>query len=141
MVRIYLTHCSKEKDSTFKAPGKTATPDELYTDPEIQKFMIRCKETGVCWAILSDLYGVYQSDERYGWYEKHPDTVTQHEEDKIVQQFDRKLSRYDEIWFYIRAESFHRFYARVLKRTVLADGVRIFNDLDSVKQNDVAFEV
>lgn len=133
MVRVYLTHCSAEKDPELKDSGKSATPDALYTDLRIQRFMTKCKEKGVSWGILSDLYGVFEANERQVWYEKHPDTVVQEEEDNIVQDFDRKLSGYDEIWFYIRPESFHPFYARVLKRTVLADKVRTFENPESIE--------
>jgi hypothetical protein len=132
MNRIYLTHCSKEKDLALKTLGRVAAPDVLYTNPGIQQFMVRCKEAGVSWAVLSDLYGVFQADEQYGWYEKHPDTVTQQEEDWIIQEFDRKLASYDEIWFYIRSDTFHPFYARVLKRTRLAERVRTFEDLEAI---------
>ena len=135
MMRVYLTHCSAEKEPTLKESGKTATPDDLYTNSQIQQFMMRCKERGVSWGVLSDLYGVYWSDERHSWYEKHPDTVKQHEEDKIIQDFERKLSHYDEIWFYIRPKSFHPFYARVLERIVLADKIRTFEDLESIGQS------
>jgi hypothetical protein len=116
MGRVYLTHCSAEKDPELKDSGKSATPDALYTNLGIQRFMTKCKEKGVIWGVFSDLYGVFEANERQVWYEKHPDTVVQQEEDNIIQDFDRKLSDYDEIWFYIRPESFHSFYARVLKR-------------------------
>lgn len=135
MVRVYLTHCSAEKDPELKGSGKSATPDDLYTNFGIQRFMTKCKERGVSWGVLSDLYGVFRSDEHQAWYEKHPDTVTQQEEDNVIQDFDRKLSDYDEIWFYIRPESFHPFYARVLKRTMLANKVRTFEDLESIEQS------
>lgn len=132
-MRIYLTHCSKEKDPAFKEPGNTATPDQLYIETGIQQFMTRCKLTGVNWAVLSDLYGVYQADEQYSWYEKHPDTVLPHEEERIIQDFNRKLNGYDEIWFYVRPESFHPFYEKVLKRTVLAKRVQTFEDLELIQ--------
>ncbi len=117
----------------FKELGNTATPDQLYTETGIQQFMSRCKAVGVNWAVLSDLYGVFQSDEQYEWYEKHPDTVLPDEEEIIIQEFDRKLNQYDEILFYIRPESFHPFYARVLKRTMLADRVQTFENLELIK--------
>jgi hypothetical protein len=47
-------------------------------------------------------------------------------------EFDQKLREYDEICFCIRPESFHPFYARVLQRTVLADRVRTFEDLEFI---------
>ncbi|WP_156427182.1 hypothetical protein [Leptolyngbya sp. NIES-2104] len=133
IMRVYLTHCSAEREPLLKDSGKTATPDALYTHPRIQEFMIRCKSMGVSWGVLSDLYDVFGSDQHQAWYEQHPDTVTQYEEDSIIQAFDRALSEYDEIWFYIRPESFHLFYGRVLKRTALADRIRTFEDIELIK--------
>lgn len=132
-MRVYLTHCSAEKDPHLKETGAAVTPDRLYTNPEIQQFMERCKNKNVSWAVLSDLYGVYLSDEYQMWYEKPPDTVSPQEEDIIIQDFDNKLSTYDEICFFARTVSFHPFYERVLKRTALADRVRIFKDINYIE--------
>ncbi|MBD3883359.1 hypothetical protein IFO70_16450 [Phormidium tenue FACHB-886] len=72
-MRVYLTHCSAEKDLSLNESGKIATPDQLYTEHRIQQFMARCKDKNVSWAILSDLYGVYLSSDQHGWYEKYPE--------------------------------------------------------------------
>lgn len=133
-MRIYLTHCCKDKAEHIRETGEAVTPDELYIEPEIQQFIARCKERVVHWAILSDLYGVYLSNERHTWYEKHPDTVTSQEEEIIIQDFNNKLSSYDEIFFFIRPDSFHSFYERVLKKTVVADKVKILQDIEHIKQ-------
>lgn len=131
---VYLTHCSAEKDPALKASRRPVTPDELYTDAQIQQFIMKCKSTGVSWAVLSDLYGVYWSHERREWYEKHPDSVTPQEETRIIQDFDCQLGEYAEIWFYMRPESFHPFYARVLKRSRLANRVQMFRDTELVRK-------
>jgi hypothetical protein len=132
-MHIYLTHCCKDKADYLRETGEAVTPDELYVEPEIQEFMARCKEKAVHWAILSDLYGVYFANEKHRWYEKHPDTVTPQEEEMVIQEFNHKLSPYDEIFFFVRTESFHPFYGRVLKRTVLANQVKIFQDLGCIE--------
>jgi len=131
-MRIYLTHCSAEKDPQLKDTGVLVTPDRLYTHPQIQQFMERCKQNHVPWAILSDRYGIYQAHDRHGWYEKHPDTVTPEEEATIVQAFDRTLNGYDEIYFLVRAQSFHPFYARILQKTRLADRIQCFESIDCI---------
>ncbi|MBD2105200.1 hypothetical protein [Leptolyngbya sp. FACHB-261] len=132
-MRIYLTHCSKEKEPNLKGTDIAVTPDKLYTNPGIQQFMERCKEKGVNWGILSDLYGVYLPDEHHVWYEKHPDTVTPQEEKMVIQDFNDKLSSYDEILFLVRPEAFHSFYGNVLKKTLLADKISMFQNVDSIE--------
>ena|SRR5207249_6837857 len=66
--RIYLTHCAAKKDEALKGTGRRVTPDRLYTATPTQRFMRRCKEHGVRWAIFSDHYGVWFSDEQREWY-------------------------------------------------------------------------
>ena len=132
-MRFYLTHCSKEKEPYLEETGIAVTPDKLYINPDIQQFMERCKEKKVRWGVLSDLYGVYLSDEFHVWYEKHPDTVTQQEEDEIVKDFDSKLVFYNEILFCVRPDSFHPFYERVLKRTLLAPNVKTFQSIERIE--------
>ncbi len=69
-MRIYLTHCSKEKEPSLEGTDIAVMPDRLYTNPAIQRFMQRCREKQVHWGIISDLYGVYLSNECRIWYEK-----------------------------------------------------------------------
>ena len=59
MTQIYITHCSAKKDDRCRETRETVTPDLLYTAKPTQRFMERCKATGVRWAIFSDLYGVW----------------------------------------------------------------------------------
>jgi hypothetical protein len=131
-MRIYLTHCSKEKSLEAKESGIEMTPDQLYTDPGIQQFMESCKTAGVRWAILSDRYGIFMPDERHSYYEKAPASVTAEEEAIILHGFDQRLAGYDEIWFYIRPQTFHPFYERVLSSSSLADRVQRFEDLEQI---------
>jgi len=67
-VRIYLTHCCAEKDPALRGTGEAVTPDKLYTDAPIQRFVAACKRCDVKWAIFSDLYGVWFPDVTHEWY-------------------------------------------------------------------------
>jgi hypothetical protein len=133
-MRVYLTHCSKEKEPNLKGTDIAVTPDKLYTNSGIQQFMERCQEKNVSWAVLSDLYGVYLSSECHIWYEKHPDTVTPQEEEIVIEDFNNKLDSYDEIYFFVRPESFHPFYERILKKTVLADKIKTFENMECIEE-------
>lgn len=132
-MRLYLTHCSKEKDPRLKHTSIAVTPEHLYTNAEIQQFMRQCQICNVHWAILSDLYGIFFSDDQHIWYEKHPDTVTPAEEARVIEDFNQKLSAYEEIHFWVRPASFHPFYARVLQKTALADRIITFQDLAAIE--------
>lgn len=133
LMRLYLTHCSKEKEPKLKGTQIAVTPDQLYTDVGIQQFMKRCQISNVHWAILSDLYGIYFFNEHHIWYEKPPDTVTPEEEAVLIENFNCKLSNYDEIYFFVRIGSFHPFYTRVLQKTVLANRVTFFQTIELIQ--------
>jgi len=47
--------------------------------------------------------------EKHEWYDKHPDTVTDEEEENLVRNFEEKLSSYDEIWFYYNPWTYSPF--------------------------------
>jgi hypothetical protein len=132
-MRIYLTHCSKEKSLAAKASGNKLPPDLLYTDSGLQAFITACKSAGADWAILSDQYGVFLPTEQHTYYEKPPLKVTPEEELVIIRQFDQTLSAYDEIWFFVRAETFHLFYDRVLKSSTIHNRITLFFDLNAIK--------
>lgn len=132
-MKIYLTHCSAEKDNTLRGTTRTTSPDRLYTNPELQAFMQRCLNKGVAWAILSDQYGVWLPAVEHEWYEKHPATVTEQESRQIVEHFDRTLKLYDEIYFLVRPKTFHPFYQKILTETTLAARVTQFSDLQMIE--------
>jgi hypothetical protein len=104
--RIYLTHCSATKDIYLKDVDKRVTPDKLYTATPTQRFMKSCMKNNVEWAIFSDNYGIWLSKERHSWYEKSPDSVTDKEFDKLVDNFNTRLKDFDEIWFYYNPSRF-----------------------------------
>jgi len=126
-MRIYLTHCTAKKDDSLKHTGQKVTPDRLYQGKFIGPFMRTCKQRGVEWAIVSDLYGVWFPDVRHEWYEKDPDSVTDSEFWGLVRDFDEKLEAYDQIWFYRHCGRFHSLYERLLSETRLTDRVTLFS--------------
>jgi hypothetical protein len=131
-MRIYITHCSAKKDESLKHTGKEITPDKLYVATPTQRFMNKCKEKQVKWAIFSDLYGVWFPNVDHEWYEKDPDTVTEQEFENIVNDFDQKLREYGEIWFYYNPGRFHPLYERLLQETNLRDKVKRFTHIREI---------
>ena len=131
-MRIYITHCSAKKDNSLKNSGEKVTPDKLYTATPTQRFMSKCKEKKVNWVIFSDLYGVWFPNIEHWWYEKDPDTVTEQEFKKLVNDFDQKLQDFDEIWFYYNPGRFHPLYERLLQETHLRDKINRFTHLREI---------
>ncbi|MHA1237983.1 MAG: hypothetical protein ACTSSJ_01835 [Candidatus Odinarchaeia archaeon] len=100
MKRIYISHCSAKKNDALRSTGEKVTPDKLYTAKPLQRFIQRCKEKKVNWAIFSDKYGVVFHWEKIKWYDKHPSKVTDEEFQSLVDNFVNRLSGHDEIRFY-----------------------------------------
>jgi len=132
MTRIYMTHCCAKKDDSLRYTGRRVPPDRLYMATPTQRFMDRCKEKQVNWAIFSDLYGVWFPDVEHEWYEKDPDTVTEEEFENLLDDFDDKLQKYDEIWFYYNPGRFHSLYERLLQETGLRDRVTRFTHIREI---------
>ena len=135
---IYLTHCSKDKSAQAKESGGKLPPDMLYTDPGLQAFIERCRQTGSSWAILSDKYGVFFPWESHAYYEKPPANVTPDEEKVITEDLQTRLAGYGEIHFFVRRDTFHPFYERVLMNGQLADRVIFFEDLSQITKKEPA---
>jgi hypothetical protein len=131
VVKIYLTHCCAEKDPALRGTGKAVTPDKLYTEVPIQRFMDACRRCDVRWAIFSDLYGVWFPGVTHEWYEKDPDTLTEAEFETLRKNFDEQLSTFSEIHFY-HPGSLHPFHRRLLRETILAEKVSLFTDLREI---------
>ena len=130
--RIYISHCSAKKNGSLKATGRKVPPNVLYTATPTQRFMRRCKELGVAWAIFSDHYGVWFSDEKREWYGDDvgdPNSVSEQKFRELVKNFDTKLQRYDEIYFYRNPGRFHSLYKRLLRATRLRDRVVLISHL------------
>jgi len=132
-MRIYLTYCSAEKNSSLKCSGKKATPDILYTGDRIQRFMWECKKKKVKWAIFSDKYGVWCPKIKHPWYDKHPDEVTFGKFKELLKDFYTKLRDFKEIYFYSpKGRPLHCLYRILLRETKLRNKITLFTDLRDI---------
>jgi len=133
--RIYITHCSAKKDDSLHGTNKEVTPDRLYTATYLQRFVKRCKEKGVDWAIFSDKYGVVFPNDKIEWYDKHPSEVTPDEFKVLVNHFVQQLSRYDEIWFYHNPGRFHSLYKKLVDEARKKGlNVKLFTHLSEIRR-------
>jgi hypothetical protein len=131
-MRIYITHCSAKKDPSLKDSNSKVTPDKLYTAMPTQRFMKKCKDNMVTWAIFSDQFGVWFPEVEHEWYEKDPDSVTQAEFEELLHNFEHNLRTYESIMFYHNPGRFHPFYRRVVHETKLRDNVLLFTHLKDI---------
>ena len=95
--------------------------------------MKACKSKGVRWAIFSDLYGVWFPNVKHAWYEKSPGKVSETEFTKLILDFDEKLEKYDEIWFYHSPTRFHSLYRRLRTESRLREKVRKFTHISEIQ--------
>lgn len=125
-MNLYITHCTYKKDDSLKITGTEVTPDKLYVGIKIQRFMKKCKGMNVRWAIFSDYYGVWFSNEKHKWYEKHPNDVTNEEFNKLLNEAESKLKNFDTVYFYgnYKSRYFHTLY-RKLVDTLKKSGINI----------------
>lgn len=130
--RVYITHCSAKKDDTLKGTGRQVTPDLLYTATPTRRFMERCKEQGVRWAIFSDHYGVWFSDKTHEWYGDDvgdPGIVTEQRFRELVKSFEERLRPFNEIHFSYNLGRFHHLYRRLLEETTLKNRITMIAHL------------
>ena len=131
--RIYITHCSAKKDDALRGTDKKVSPDRLYTAKPLQRFVKRCKEKGVNWAIFSDKYGVVFPTDKIEWYNKHPSKVTPEDFKILVNNFVQRVSRYGEIWFYYNPGRFHPLYRELIKEVSKKGlNVKLFTHLSEI---------
>jgi hypothetical protein len=104
----------------------------LYTATPTRRFMQRCREMGVDWAIFSDKYGVWLPSEEREWYEKDPDTVTDEEFQALIRNFETRLEGYDEVLFYNNPGRFHPLYKKLLKMAKVKGKVTLITHLDDI---------
>lgn len=130
--RLYITHCSAKKNTELQGSKKKVTPINLYTASPTQRFMNKCNIAQTNWAILSDKYGVWHSNEKHEWYEKNPNRLTESEFTELLENFDTSLAGYDEIWFYYNPGRFHRIYERLIRSSSISDKIRCFSHLDEI---------
>jgi len=133
MKNIYVTHCSAKKNNSLKYSDKKVTPNELYNATPTKRFMKRCMNYNVKWAIFSDKYGVWFPYEKHGWYEKNPNTVSSTEFDNLVKIFEMKLKDYDNIYFYYNPGRFHSLYKKLLSKVNLKEKIIYITHLDEIK--------
>jgi hypothetical protein len=131
-MRIYITHCCAKKNDSLKYTGTEVFPEQLYIATPTKRFIRRCKDKQVKWAIFSDLYGVWFPDVRHQWYEKNPDKVTEEEFNHLLWDFEEKLTGYEEIWFYHNPGRFHKLYKRLVVTTKLTN-IHMFSHIDEVE--------
>jgi len=132
-MRIYITHCSAKKKESLKSSNKEVLPFELYTATPLKRFMNKCQQMKVNWAIFSDLYGVWFSNEKHIWYEKSPNKVEKEDFKFLLNNFDQRLSRFDEIWFYYNPGRFHQLYKKILNQTKLNNRIKTFTHLREIQ--------
>lgn len=128
-MRIYITHCSAKKETSLKNTNIKVTPDKLYTATPTQRFIKKCKERNVKWALFSDLYGVWFPTIERQWYDKDPKTVTSQEFLELTKNFEKELRDYDEIFFYYNSGHFHPLYKRLLRETKINSKITLFSHL------------
>jgi hypothetical protein len=116
---IYITHCSAKKNNIDKG-----TPDQLYSSIKITRFINRCKQMNVNWAIFSDKYGLVFPNQIIENYEKHPSKVTDDEFERFVEDTYNKLKQYDIVYFYFNPGRFHKLYRRLID-TLMNRGIKI----------------
>jgi hypothetical protein len=132
MKKIYFTHCSAKKDLSLKLSNKSVTPDKLYTATPTQRFMNRCKEKKVKWAIFSDKVGIWFNNTKNLWYEKDPNTITEQEFNILLDDFNSKLKEFDEIYFYHNPGRFHQLYRKLLDKTILRNKIKFITHLNEI---------
>jgi hypothetical protein len=111
---------------------KKVEPIVLYTATPTQRFMQKCKTTGVNWAIFSDKYGIWKFTEKHSWYEKNPNKVSNEEFETLIKNFDESLKNYDEIWFYYNPGRFHPLYKKLIKTSSLKNRIKLFTHIKEI---------
>ena len=134
MKRLYITHCSAKKNKLLKESSKAVFPFEMYTATPTQRFMNKCKEMDVNWAIFSDKYGVWHSTEKHEWYEKDPDRVSDSKFKELLSNFDNYIAPFNEVWFYNNPGRFHKLYKKLIETSSFKDKIRLFTHLQEIEK-------
>ena len=134
MSRIYITHCSGKKDVAYAGTKTKVTPDKLYTAGFIQRLVRRCNQVGANWAIFSDEYDVVFPDVKIKWYDKSPNSINDEEYRSLLKNFIKKLSTYEEIWFYYIPARFHWRYRDLVRDAQKAGmNITLFSHVNQVR--------
>lgn len=129
---IYLTNCSAEKDDELKESGLKVSPDKLYTNERIQKFIEKCEEVEADWAIFSDNYGIFFHDERQKWYDKPPSSVTDEEFEELIKSFEKELKDYDKVIFYRDLDDYPNLFNRLFDEVDFVGEIVFVDDLSVI---------
>ena len=106
----------------------------MYTATPTQRFMKKCMKSAVDWAIFSDKYGIWHSNQKHEWYEKDPSKVTNSEFKELVSNFETSLNKFDEIWFYYNPGRFHRLYKKLINSSSIREKIKLFTHLDEIQK-------
>ena len=87
---------------------------ELYLSTPTQRFMRRCTDAGVEWAIFSDKFAFVFPNNRIPWYDKHPSTLTYTEKRELFDDAFKVLKDYDLAYFYYNPRRLHPFYQELV---------------------------
>jgi len=133
---LYFTHCCAKKNATVRGTSKWISPIELYVAVPTQRFMKRCIEAGVEWAIFSDKYAFVFPDDRIEWYEKHPNSLTNFEKEKLFDDTFKILKDYDLAYFYYNPGRLHPFYRELVdEMRRRSRKIREITHLDDISSN------
>jgi hypothetical protein len=94
--------------------------------------MKACKEKKVSWAIFSDNYGIWPYPVTHEWYDKNPNKVTDNEFKSLVEQFDKSLKSYEDIFFYHNRGRFHKLYKKLLTESKLKKRIQKFTHISEI---------
>ena len=87
---------------------------ELYTATPTQRFMRRCADNRVEWAIFSDKFAFVFPNDRIPWYDKHPSTVTYTEKRDLFDDAFEVLEDFDLAYFYYNPGRLHPLYRELV---------------------------
>lgn len=133
---LYITHCSKKKNRIIY---KTV-PEKLYSATYLQRFIKRCKELNVNWAILSDKYGVVFPNDEIEWYELSPSLLLKNKNkaNSLVEKITHQLRNFDKIFFYHNPGRFHFFYKYLVKELRKRNiDVELISHLSQIKNEKI----
>jgi hypothetical protein len=103
----------------------------LYKSTPTLRFMNKCKEKDVNWAIFSDRYGVWLPNERHEWYNLHPKNAKANLRE-LINNFDSRLEQYSEIWFYYNPGRFHPLYQELIINSMLNNKIYKFSHINEI---------
>ena len=71
---------------------------------------------------------------KHEWYEKNPNSISDKEFKALLNNFDKSLSKFDEIWFYYNPGRFHKLYKKLIKSSSLKNRIRPFTHIEDIRK-------